>query len=128
MKKIVEKYGVYDFVKEYTKIQENVKAYWLSVDKEDKLNKYIKFKFGVYIFKAKQKLCVLDFAGSSEQKGFSLPKPSAYILQEYNQGCVLLDANINKYSTEMIDDLLDYYTLDEVTTAFEEYKQGQLND
>ena len=55
MKKFIEKVGLYNFKTEYTKIQENIKAFWLADTPNEKLEYYNKIKFAIAVYKFKKK-------------------------------------------------------------------------
>ena len=62
MKKFIQKVGLYNFKTEYTKIQENIKAFWLADTPNEKLEYYNKIKFAIAVYKFKKKISVIDFS------------------------------------------------------------------
>ena len=122
-----EKYGVYNFEKEYKEIQSNVAEYWLASTKEDKLKFYCRFKTSIAIFKLKKKLSVVDFtATTAEVPKFGLPKSGAIIMQEYLHSLSIIDKVINMHTTEILDDILNYYAATETLAAYNEYSKDKL--
>ena len=122
-----EKYGVYNFEKEYKEIQSNVADYWLASTKEDKLKFYCRFKTSIAIFKLKKKLSVVDFtATTAEVPKFGLPKSGAMIMQEYLHSLSIIDKVINMHTMEILDDILNYYAATETLAAYNEYSKDKL--
>ena len=121
-----EKYGVYNFEKEYKEIQSNVAAYWLASTKEDKLKFYCRFKTAIAIFKLKKKIGVIDFDATIEVPKFGMPKSSAMIMQEYLHSLSVIDKVINMHTTELLDDILNYYASTETLAAYNEYSKDKL--
>ena len=125
----VENYGLYDYEKEYTQIQKNVKAYWLASTKEEKLDAYCKFKTALAIYKIKKKISIIDFSEpQTEQQpnGFTFKKNSIVLVQEHLHSMSLIDKVVNMYVTEMMDDILDLYSAEEVNAAYTEYSKDKL--
>ena len=121
-----EKYGVYNFEKEYKEIQSNVAAYWLASTKEDKLKFYCRFKTAIAIFKLKKKIGVVDFDTTIEVPKFGMPKSGAMIMQEYLHSLSVIDKVINMHTTELLDDILNYYASTETLAAYNEYSKDKL--
>ena len=122
-----EKYGVYNFEKEYKEIQSNVADYWLASTKEDKLKFYCRFKTSIAIFKLKKKLSVVDFtATTAEVPKFGLPKSGAMIMQEYLHSLSIIEKVINMHTMEILDDILNYYAATETLAAYNEYSKDKL--
>ena len=121
-----EKYGVYNFEKEYKEIQSNVAAYWLASTKEDKLKYYCRFKTAIAIFKLKKKISVVDFDTTIEVPKFGMPKSGAMIMQEYLHSLSVIDKVINMHTTELLDDILNYYASTETLAAYNEYSKDKL--
>ena len=121
-----EKYGVYNFEKEYKEIQSNVADYWLASTKEDKLKFYCRFKTAIAIFKLKKKIGVVDFDTTVEVPKFGMPKSSAIIMQEYLHSLSVIDKVINMHTTELLDDILNHYASTETLAAYNEYSKDKL--
>ena len=121
-----EKYGVYNFEKEYKKIQSNVAEYWLASTKEDKLKFYCRFKTAIAIYKLKKKIGVVDFDATTEVPKFGLPKSGAMIMQEYLHSLSVIDKVITMHTTELLDDILNYYASTETLAAYNEYSKDKL--
>ena len=122
-----EKYGVYNFEKEYKEIQSNVADYWLASTKEDKLNFYCRFKTAIAIFKLKKKIGVVDFDTTAiEVPKFGMPKSSAMVMQEYLHSLSVIDKVINMHTIEILDDILNYYAATETLAAYNEYSKDKL--
>ena len=121
-----EKYGVYNFEKEYKEIQSNVADYWLASTKEDKLKFYCRFKTAIAIFKLKKKIGVVDFDVTTEVPKFGLPKSGAMIMQEYLHSLSIIDKVINMHTIEILDDILNYYSSTETLAAYNEYSKDKL--
>ena len=122
-----EKYGVYNFEKEYKEIQSNVADYWLASTKEDKLKFYCRFKTAIAIFKLKKKIGVIDFdATTVEVPKFGLPKSGAMIMQEYLHSLSVIDKVIAMHTTEILDDILNHYASTETLAAYNEYSKDKL--
>ena len=121
-----EKYGVYKFEKEYKEIQSNVADYWLASTKEDKLKFYCRFKTAISIFKLKKKIGVIDFDATTEVPKFGLPKSGAMIMQEYLHSLSVIDKVITMHTTELLDDILNYYASTETLAAYNEYSKDKL--
>ena len=121
-----EKYGVYNFEKEYKEIQSNVADYWLASTKEDKLKFYCRFKTAIAIFKLKKKIGVVDLDATTEVPKFGLPKSGAIIMQEYLHSLSIIDKVINMHTTELLDDILNYYASTETLAAYNEYSKDKL--
>ena len=121
-----EKYGVYNFEKEYKEIQSNVADYWLASTKEDKLKFYCRFKTAIAIFKLKKKIGVVDLDATTEVPKFGLPKSGAMIMQEYLHSLSVIDKVINMHTIEILDDILNYYSSTETLAAYNEYSKDKL--
>ena len=121
-----EKYGVYNFEKEYKEIQSNVANYWLASTKEDKLKFYCRFKTAIAIFKLKKKIGVIDFDATTEVPKFGLPKSGAMIMQEYLHSLSVIDKVITMHTTELLDDILNHYASTETLAAYNEYSKDKL--
>ncbi len=121
-----EKYGVYNFEKEYKEIQSNVADYWLASTKEDKLKFYCRFKTAIAIFKLKKKIGVVDFDATAEVPKFGLPKSGAMIMQEYLHSLSVIDKVITMHTTELLDDILNHYASTETLAAYNEYSKDKL--
>ena len=121
-----EKYGVYNFEKEYKEIQSNVADYWLASTKEDKLKFYCRFKTAIAIFKLKKKIGVIDFDATTEVPKFGLPKSGAMIMQEYLHSLSVIDKVINMHTIELLDDILNYYSSTETLAAYNKYSKDKL--
>ena len=121
-----EKYGVYNFEKEYKEIQSNVANYWLASTKEDKLKFYCRFKTAIAIFKLKKKIGVIDFDATAEVPKFGLPKSGAMIMQEYLHSLSVIDKVITMHTTELLDDILNHYASTETLAAYNEYSKDKL--
>ena len=121
-----EKYGVYNFEKEYKEIQSNVAAYWLASTKEDKLKFYCRFKTAIAIYKLKKKIGVVDFDATTEVPKFGLPKSGAMIMQEYLHSLSVIDKVITMHTTELLDDILNHYASTETLAAYNEYSKDKL--
>ena len=121
-----EKYGVYNFEKEYKEIQSNVADYWLASTKEDKLKFYCRFKTAIAIFKLKKKIGVIDFDATAEVPKFGMPKSGAMLMQEYLHSLSIIDKIITMHTTELLDDILNYYASTETLAAYNEYSKDKL--
>ena len=121
-----EKYGVYNFEKEYKEIQSNVADYWLASTKEDKLKFYCRFKTAIAIFKLKKKIGVVDFDATIEVPKFGMPKSGAMVMQEYLHSLSVIDKVITMHTTELLDDILNHYASTETLAAYNEYSKDKL--
>ena len=121
-----EKYGVYNFEKEYKEIQSSVADYWLASTKEDKLKFYCRFKTAIAIFKLKKKIGVIDFDATVEVPKFGLPKSGAMIMQEYLHSLSVIDKVIAMHTIEILDDILNHYASTKTLAAYNEYSKDKL--
>ena len=123
MKKFIEKVGLYNFKTEYTKIQENIKAFWLADTPNEKLEYYNKIKFAIAVYKFKKKISVIDFSLPDTR----ILRSDAMLLQEHLSGISLIDKVINTSLSEVTDDILNYYDLEYITSSYNSYKEGKVN-
>ncbi len=109
----MDKYGKFEFEKEYFKIQGNVKAFWEAKNAEDKISAYIKFKYAYKVLEYKKRTSLIDFEGTPTN-AMGMKASPMYLLGEFQQATRLLEQTFRSNLDTMVEEVLNHIALEDL--------------